>query len=149
MIEKEIFIDDNIEIDKKIKQVKFKGIIDRIDSTSEGVRLIDYKSGLVKPQDLTINNFDQVEKKSKVLQLLFYGMLFMKKENYNDPVFGKIISIKNTSQHCIDLKINNENIISRKHIELFKNWLNEVLLRINDSNMIFKHNNENKFCKWC
>ena len=148
-LEKEIVIDDYIDLNKEKKQIKLKGIIDRIDSTSEGIRLIDYKSGLVKPQDVTINNFDQIENKSKALQLLFYVMLFMKKENYNDPIFGQIISIKNTSQHCINLKINQQNIISNQHIELFKNWLWEIIQKINDPSMLFKHNNESKFCKWC
>ncbi len=148
-LEKEIVIDDYIDKKKKKKQIKLKGIIDRIDSTSEGIRLIDYKSGLVKPQDLNINNFDQIEKKSKAMQLLFYCMLFMKKENYNDPIFGQVISIKNTSQHCINLKVNQQNIISNQHIELFKNWLWEIIQKINDPSMLFKHNNESKFCKWC
>ncbi len=148
-LEKEIFVDEKIEIGKDQKEIKFKGIIDRVDSTSEGIRLIDYKSGLVKPPDLNIINFNQIEKKSKALQLLFYAMLFMKKENYCDPLFAQIVSLKNTSQHSIDLKINQQNMISEKHIELFKSWLLEIISTINDQNMLFKHNNESKYCKLC
>lgn len=148
-LEKDIIIEDEIEIDNSLKKIKFKGIIDRIDSTSEGLRLIDYKSGLVQPKDLILNNFDQLQERSKALQLLFYAMLYTKHNDFSEPIKCQIISIKNSYQPTIQLKINKEENISSENIMFFKQWLKEFLLNINDKSLVFKHNTESKFCNWC
>ena len=72
-----------ISLEKKIstnilvnnKDVKLNGIIDRIDMFNGCLRVIDYKSGLVKQGVLDIKNIDNVKtdyKYSYLLQLLFY-----------------------------------------------------------------------------
>jgi ATP-dependent helicase/DNAse subunit B len=66
-LEKEIMFEDEIIINSLPKKIKFKGIIDRIDLTSDGIRLIDYKSGMVQPKELILNNFDQLQQRSKSL----------------------------------------------------------------------------------
>ena len=148
-LEKEYTVENEIEINKEKQTLKLKGVIDRIDSTSNGIRLIDYKSGLVQPQELVINSIDQIEKKSKALQLLFYSLLFVKNHNSSDPLMGQIISIKNTHQNTLNLRVNKQDYISLDHISKFENWLKELIIEINDPSMVFKHNSESKYCEWC
>jgi ATP-dependent exoDNAse (exonuclease V) beta subunit len=148
-LEKEYIIENEIEINKLKKPVKLKGVIDRIDSTSDGIRLIDYKSGLVQPQELIINSIDQIEKKSKALQLLFYGLLYSKNQNLSSPLTAQIISIKNTHQNTINLKLNKQQYITADHINSFEGWLKEKILKMNNQSMVFKHNSESKYCEWC
>ena len=87
-----------ISLEKKIstnilvnnKDVKLNGIIDRIDMFNGCLRVIDYKSGQVKPGVLDIKNIDNVKtdyKYSYLLQLLFYKYLaksFYKNEEILD-----------------------------------------------------------------
>jgi len=87
-----------ISLEKKIttnilvnnKDVKLNGIIDRIDMFNGCLRVIDYKSGLVKQGVLDIKNIDNVKtdyKYSYLLQLLFYKYLaksFYKNEEILD-----------------------------------------------------------------
>ena len=39
--------------------INIRGTVDRIDVYNNTLRIIDYKSGLVKPQDLIISDFEQ------------------------------------------------------------------------------------------
>jgi ATP-dependent exoDNAse (exonuclease V) beta subunit len=75
-----------ISLEKKVstnitvnnKDVKLNGIIDRIDMFNGGLRVIDYKSGLVNQGVLDLKNIDNVKtdhKYSYLLQLLFYKYL--------------------------------------------------------------------------
>lgn len=87
-----------ISLEKKIstnilvnnKDVKLNGIIDRIDMFNGCLRVIDYKSGLVKQGVLDIKNIDNVKtdyKYSYLLQLLLYKYLaksFYKNEEILD-----------------------------------------------------------------
>ena len=87
-----------ISLEKKIttnilvnnKDVKLNGFIDRIDMFNGCLRVIDYKSGLVKQGVLDIKNIDNVKtdyKYSYLLQLLFYKYLaksFYKNEEILD-----------------------------------------------------------------
>ena len=69
-------ISTNIKV--KNKDIKLNGIIDRIDLFNGGLRVIDYKSGLVKQGILDLKNIDNVKtdhKYSYLLQLLFYKYL--------------------------------------------------------------------------
>jgi len=87
-----------ISLEKKIstniiinnKDVRLNGIIDRIDIFNGCLRVIDYKSGIVKQGVLDIKNIDNVKtdyKYSYLLQLLFYKYLaksFYKNEEILD-----------------------------------------------------------------
>ena len=69
-------ISTNISV--KNKDVKLNGIIDRIDLYNGGLRVIDYKSGLVNQGVLDLKNIDKIKtdhKHSYLLQLLFYKYL--------------------------------------------------------------------------
>ena len=148
-VEKEIQFEDTIDINNNKKKIVYKGIIDRIDSTSNGIRLIDYKSGFVRPDELVISNLNSLNKKSKALQLLFYSMLYVNHYKHTDNITSQIISIKNTYHNSIDLIFNKEKKISNENIELFKGWIEEIILNISSDEIIFTHNYESKYCTWC
>ena len=63
-------------LEKSTNKIKFLGYVDRIDSTDQGIRLIDYKTGMVLQNDLNISDFSQLTKKHKALQLFFYALLW-------------------------------------------------------------------------
>ena len=76
------------------KPINFVGQIDRVDSTKDSVRLVDYKTGLVRKIDLTVNGLNQLYKKDKAFQLFFYGLLW-NENNLNDKdVTCQVITLK-------------------------------------------------------
>ena len=83
--EKEFSTTKKFHLHDEILECCFKGKIDRIDSTSNGLRLIDYKTGYVTKSDLSISTLESIKTKHKALQLLFYAMLFLSTEKeYNE-----------------------------------------------------------------
>ena len=86
-------------------QKTFLGQIDRIDLTNDGIRLVDYKTGIVNPNEISLNGFDQLFNKRKAFQLFFYGLLWNEKNQKNDDLSCQIVSLKNTFQPHLDLNL--------------------------------------------
>jgi|GEM_PF-2173580 len=104
-----------IEIDGD--KIKLKGTIDRIESENGITRICDYKSGRISDSEMKLKNFDFLNdessknfdnlkidpvKISKPFQLLFYGYLLNKKENFED--FGLRIYSLRYPKKIFDLK---------------------------------------------
>ena len=76
-----------------------KGTVDRIEEVDGVVRIIDYKTGLTKPNQLRISGWDSLRaepERSKALQVLCYGWLFAAAGGCKQWQAG-IISFKNLS----------------------------------------------------
>ena len=55
---------------------------------------MDYKTGMVNSNEISINNFDHLFNKTKAFQLFFYGLLWNEKYQKNDDLSCQIISLK-------------------------------------------------------
>ena len=55
-------------------------VVDRIDNRNGTIRIIDYKTGAIRSSELILRNMDSVfdEQKTKSMQLLCYGLMFLK-----------------------------------------------------------------------
>ena len=148
-LEKDISVNTEILINGKKKNVALIGIIDRVDETASGIRLVDYKTGLVKPQDINISKMEQLSRKPKALQLLFYSLLYAKKYNIQDPLFTQIISLKNTQQPHQNLHFNKNKELNAEDIKSFEEWLLSLLYKINSDEMIFHHKTDSLYCENC
>ena len=99
----EEFCDTNMELRtpaNKTFSVKLKGFIDRIDLFDETLRIIDYKTGIVKTEELKFESWEQLITEpvlAKSLQLLIYSYLFSKKY-YSENVRTGIITFRNLSK---------------------------------------------------
>ena len=146
--EKELNFETTIKNNELIKNIKLLGHIDRVDLTDQGIRLIDYKTGMVQQSELNIYNFDKLSKKQKSLQLLFYALLWKKNYNSNEHLQCQIISLKNTFQPKLNLSYKKMTFIEDNLISNFHKWLEEFLIEINN-NEIFKHDVNSKYCEIC
>ena len=146
--EKIISITHSILINGEKKPINFVGQIDRVDSTKNGVRLVDYKTGLVRKIDLTVNGLNQLYKKDKAFQLFFYGLLWNEYNLNEKDVTCQVITLKNTISPHIDLTFNKKNKINNKSIIDFKNWIFENIEAIYNTES-YSHTNDNLFCELC
>ena len=107
------------KINNEVKRIMFLGFIDRIDLTDRGIRLVDYKTGMVNPNEISLNNFNQLHNKSKAFQLFFYGLLWNEKYKINDELSCQIISLKNTFLLTLNL-FNKNKMINHQLLILTK-----------------------------
>jgi RecB family exonuclease len=144
----------NIKLnDQKTIPVKIKGFIDRVDRHGETYRIIDYKTGIVKKEELKFDEWEQLITErvlAKSLQLLTYAYLFNKKHQTTKLSTG-IISFRNLSKGflavncpgshnaCIDAE-------SLGHVE--KN-LSNLIANIFNPDIPFNQTSDIKICENC
>ena len=112
--------------------VRLKGIIDRIDLFNGELRVIDYKSGIVKKGVLDIKNLDKINTDSRysyLLQLLFYR--FIVKSNYGDKEI-KDVGICLLRERSLPFHfVKNHSILSTKELERI---IGDIILNIIETN---------------
>ena len=147
--EKEFSTTKKFHLHDEILECCFKGKIDRIDSTSNGLRLIDYKTGYVTKSDLSISTLESIKTKHKALQLLFYAMLFLSNEKEYNEVYANIIALSNTNSPVLDLKFQNDLKINNTHIQQFEKEIQLILEEVISPDIPIFHNETSKFCSFC
>ena len=94
-------LEASVEIAELGFPVKIKGKIDRIDRYNGNIRVIDYKTGRVEPNQLQLVNWEDIlsdyKKYSKSFQVLAYSFLLSNKSLITLPIEAGIISFKNLS----------------------------------------------------
>ncbi len=140
----------SLQVNGRIREVSFTGYIDRVDKIGSKYRVIDYKSGNVKSQDVKFvekeNTILTFSKCKHAVQLAMYALFL--KENYGYyPAETSIFSLTDVKQLSYPL-------FSKSHkiediCNLFKKFLEELLEDIFDSEQSFEHNEDSKYCNYC
>lgn len=117
-------------------EVLFKGSLDRIDNRNGVTHIIDFKTGMVKPSHLKLNDWAtlvQDDKKSKIFQLLSYALLY-RNTHGNVPLKIGIYSFKNTKDGYMFFEDpqqpSQKNIVQTENCERFKETLLYLLSEI-------------------
>ena len=132
-----------VNLSPKLKNIKIRGKIDRIDSVNGITRVIDYKTGgQIKQTDLNIKEYDKIfedKKYSNIFQLLFYSLAIEKDKKYNFPVENGIISFRNLSIGPLKTKfLDKSNLVTTEKLEDYKKGLERLIIEILDKNISFK-----------
>lgn len=135
--------------------VKLSGRADRIDIVNNTIRVLDYKTGSVKSDDLIIDSgvssLDKLTPKS--LQLIIYKYLYLKTHSEininNVNIEPGIIGLRKLSNGIFVLDnrsetFDDENFINNCN-ELFTSLFAEIL----DPNIPFKQVDDDKKCTYC
>ncbi|MGM0566559.1 MAG: PD-(D/E)XK nuclease family protein [Bacteroidota bacterium] len=132
--------------------VKFKGILDRIDKVGDTTRIIDYKTGNVNPSDLGFKSIDELKTRSdkkEAFQLLFYQWLFTQQpENVNidsSSITAAIFSFPKMSHGLMQL---NTSTLPEAEND-FENWLIELINQIFDPDLPFQKTEDWAPCRYC
>jgi RecB family exonuclease len=138
-----------VNVNGELKRLKFKGYIDRIDRIGDKYRVIDYKSGKVKDDDVKFNLLEdglkQSFKKTKhALQLTLYCLFF--KEKYNCfPDQAIIMSLVKSDKLFV---LNYDKDIEGM-TQVFKDLVEELLNEIYNLDIHFEHDSDAKYCGYC
>ena len=115
------------------------GKADRIDRHDGIVRIIDYKTGLIKENDVKVpNQIDSVaDIPEKAMQLLIYKYLYLKEHPEIDPnmVTAALFGLKN-QRVCFDLKVEHPDL-NNDFVRTMDQWLGDVLASLLDRSQPF------------
>ena len=120
------------------KKVIIRGKIDRIDLINDEIRLIDYKTGkLIEKNKINIKTLKDIKNEKGVyaLQLLFYAIGI--KYNYNQAIYGEIISSRDSLNNSNVLHINGSKYLNNDIIEKGKKYIFEIINQIKDKETTF------------
>lgn len=141
-LERELVLENGLK-------VKFSGRADRIDEFRDQLRILDYKTGNVKKEDLKIvssrsDHHEKVfydEKFEKVVQLFIYKWMYGDVSNPNIQI--GIISFRNIKSPY--LMLDNQKIRFEELEESFKNLVEEIF----NPDLNFEQTNNSDICRRC
>jgi len=140
-------------ISDQLPFVKLKGYVDRIDSTSEFVRIIDYKTGNVLQNELKLSEADLLltdSRFAKSMQLLIYALLYMKEHPENQkPLKVGIISLRNQAKGFMNLNYEGNDVLNPQDLLSFEKILSRLILEIFDTELPFKQTKNEDNCLYC
>ena len=152
-LELELKADMEIDVFGEKKTLRFKGFIDRIDSIGGKIRIIDYKSGKVKEDDVIIKKINEDLIKTfggtkHALQLALYCYLY--RENYGElPAEASIYSLINIKDGTFPLSSKTSTV--EEVINLFPDLVAQLCEQIYDKELPFSHDTKAQFnyCLYC
>ena len=154
-IEIEMHAQVNITVNGQPKTIALKGFIDRIDSVNGKIRIIDYKSGKVKSEDVSMCGYDPdtslidyFSSTKHAIQLALYTLLYQQNSG-QFPESANIYSLVNLKGGLFPLQSN-----SLDYTEitlLFEAFLQEVVNQLYDKEIPFFHQvkGHRSYCQYC
>jgi hypothetical protein len=152
-IEKSFSATVPIDTHKYRVDVKLTGRFDRIDDHAGSIRIIDYKTGKVEPNELKFKSWDELSTDSKLdkcFQLLFYAFLYSH-PGYNviQPILPGIISFRNLSQGLMEVKLPEDEHVGTESLRKFGSILKSILSEIFNPEIPFSQTDIADNCKYC
>lgn len=130
-------------------QVKLRGQIDRIEKEGDLVRIIDFKTGALKENELKLGSLEDIllPEKSKALQLMMYSVI----SNTHFPknkVIPHLFFMRFPSKGLMTFS---ENIkgLDQTEVDEGKRILMEGISMLFDREEPFTHSAEAKYCNFC
>ena len=132
------------------RHIRLIGKADRMDRVSNHLRIIDYKTGVVYPQELRLKSIETIfsdPAASKARQLMMYAYLYHAQSQ--DSVLSGITSMRKLSEGLMPLSIEGETMLDTAVTEHFGTFLHEMIREIYDPNLPFQHRAESPYCRFC
>lgn len=131
--------------------INLYGKADRIEKVNNIIRIIDYKTGLVKSGELSLTSIEEVKNnnRNKSFQVLFYAYLYTSISKINNSILSGIISFRNLSAGIAQLKINNNSLIDNHHLLDFEKELIQLLKEILNPAIPFTKTKDINKCQYC
>ncbi len=131
------------------ENIKFKGIIDRIDEKDGVVRIVDYKTGRVKINYFEYNNPEEALYKDnkEAFQTLFYGMLYLNK-NHDAKIKPSIMPLREVTKGYIYINAK-DGLFGMNESQLFENKLKAIVHQILDPEIQITQTEDLNICRNC
>jgi len=157
-LEKSLYRNIGFQINDQSFNINIGGQIDRLDKTSEGLRIIDYKTGNDKLFFKTITEVFSVDKiidYKAILQTLIYGYVCSEHFPNETSIIPGIYKVKDLFKNDFSFRIkskeetNFENSNFIKIEDQVSTELRAVLTQLFDYNIPFKPTENEKHCSYC
>lgn len=128
-----------------------EGIADRVDIVDGRLRIADYKSGSVRPDELTVSDAapDPHEVPDKWFQVMTYAWLYSRKHAYRGPFTAGIFPLRALSSDFMAVSWEGKSELDYSDIERFEEMLRTLLAEILDPAVGFVARPDKTRCGYC
>ena len=153
-LEKDYFTSYRIETPNKSFDIRIGGIIDRMDRTSEGLRIVDYKTGRNLKLDfkdwsqLTDRNYH--DRRKEIFQTLIYSDVLSTIEK-DTPIYPAIYKLDNlfAEEFIPNIIFQNEKLIFQRVKKEFTEVFDEVLNELFSVTNCYDQTKDSQKCSYC
>jgi predicted RecB family nuclease len=147
----EASLQTTINIEGRDKPVVLKGVIDRLEKTPSGYRIIDFKTGRVESNDVKCLADGSIMKKSKLLQLCMYMLLVKKEIALNDePVSAGIFSFITSSKEYFMAQPYQDDVFPKPEtFDRITAEIQDVVLEMLNSEQYTHTESDKSYCTYC
>jgi ATP-dependent helicase/nuclease subunit B len=140
----------NIALPGHQLRLSLGGKIDRLDEQAGTIRIVDYKTGNVDPNELKVNEVSELfagEKGFKGLQLMTYAYLY-KQNHPKAQLSSGIFSFRKIKNGFMGLSIADSQLIQENAFQAFEDELVQTIQQL-FSPQPFTHRRGSLYCKFC
>lgn len=131
------------------RDIVLKGFIDRVDRFNDDIRIVDYKTGNVVKNEVSISEISDLESKSKAFQLLFYALLYAKENNIDEQkIESGIYSLRNLKGGFLKLNFKDKEITPDLITE-FEEYIKVKVSELLDIQTPFTQTDTSENCQYC
>jgi hypothetical protein len=152
-LEQDYSEDFDVQSGERSIKIKVGGIVDRLDRTTDGIRIVDYKTGRnlkldFKEWDQLINR-ENKERRKEIFQTLIYSDIINRSELL--PILPTIYKLDNLFDEEFNPSVvfQGERIVYQRFISEFREVFSSVLSEMFDSHTTFDQVKDSQKCSYC
>ena len=132
-------------------EVQFNTKADRIDRIDGQLRVVDYKSGRVKKEDVAVKTLDPDKWRTlpeKWFQVMFYAWYYSRLHKITEPIVSGLCPLQHLGGDFMSASVGDSQKLDSEILATFEQTLNNILTEILDKNTPFAPRPD-KHCDYC
>jgi len=146
-----------VEIDDEVRQIRIGGRSDRLDEQEGTLRIVDYKTGTLKPENLRFSAWEQLfdppgkELKKEAIQSLIYTWIVHKQTSGARPVKAAVYPVLSLKKEKSDFSVTMAKtpVVMPEAAETLEHYLKEILREIYSAETTFTQTPFEERCNYC
>lgn len=142
-----------LDLDGEVLNIRFGGIVDRIDKVGNEIRIVDYKTGISKNDVPSIEKLfvSNKERNKAAFQTLLYSNCVFAKENYLEPIVPAVYGARSVFTEDFDpaFQINKSKLIYQANANEFEQELRKLFSEIVNPEIAFEQVADKNKCSFC
>lgn len=142
-------LERDLQLPASKRKIKVLGVTDRIDRWNGTIRILDYKTGYVKPEDLKLAKRNELfadTKYEKAIQLLWYAFLY---PGQKQEIKSGIIALRKGSDPYVYVSEDRGESVGEALLDEFEIGLYQVLEELFDPAIPIVQTNNPEKCRLC
>ena len=141
-----------LEINGEPLELHFWATADRIDRVNGKLRVIDYKTGKVDDNKMTVEAIDSNDWRDvyeKWFQVMFYSWYYSKTHKAHEPIVSGLCPLQKLGGTFLAATIHEDETLTQETLEQFEEMLKNIFSEMFNKEIPFRMTKGKENCKYC